>query len=233
MKLILLKYISRYKILAFATCMTCLSVSVYAQKQKRSFGIMTSYCFSSAYFEKHDNIPSNEKINANYRIGVISGRLTDTNIVCFKLGLYYQYMSFTLNIHVEDLDPNYKNYLTAIKPEYQIIGLPVFMDWKIYNKKNFYLRLNTGLSFEISVWRYEESVFSNGESLKSRRLIADNDWRSGIPLVIGFGADVDLGSKYRIGIYPSLNFYMKKFNEAAEASYACTFSINLFLFFKR
>lgn len=212
--------------------MVCLTLTGYTQKQKFSFGMFAGYEFSSAYFEKLDNIPSNEKIKTNYRFGLIMGRLVDTSLINFNVGIYYQYRSFSVNISVDELDPNYINYLTKINPEYHIIGLPLSVDWKLFSKNNYFIRAKTGLCFEISIYRKEYSEYNNGVISKSRRLIADDDWRTGIPLVLGIGADVDLSKNFRFGFYPSINFYLKKFNGAAESGYSSTFGVNLYLLLK-
>lgn len=69
-------------------------------------------------------------------------------------------------------------------------------------------------------------------SENSYRLITDYDWRTGIPLSLGLGVDFDLSEKTRIGLYPQINFYLKKFNPKTETDLANTININLFLLVK-
>ncbi len=138
-----------------------------------------------------------------------------------------------MKLRVDELDPSYTNYLSAIKPEYYIVGIPLSLNWNILSNSKIYFRARIGLSFEISVFRKEVSEYNNGETKTSYRLIADcNDWQFGVPLVIGLGVDVDISNKIRMGVYPMMNLYFKHFNAIAESGGASTFGINLFLFLR-
>lgn len=228
--MILSIYIKKYKLVTLVLGLTLISSIGFAQKQKSSFGLLASAEFASSYYEKQENIIIDEQISSNYRFGVILGRINDSVTANFKYGIYYQYRSFKVQTKVDELDPNYTDYLTAIYPEYYIIGIPLMVDWKLWSINDFQLRLKTGLSFEISMGPSEYSEYKQGESIKSAKLIGSRDWMTGIPLTFQFGADYKLNKNIRIGLYPSVNIYLKTFNGAAETDFPITYGINLFLF---
>jgi len=231
-KLNKLKYIKTNKILLLLFALPLITKAQEVQNTPLSIGLIAGYEFSSAYYENNDVIQFDEHIKTNYSFGFLLGRLDDSRLIGFKYGIYYKYRSFQIDIKADQLDPNYNNFLTKIKPEYHIIGIPVFAHWKLYSGNSYFIRAITGLSFEMSIIRNEKSKFNDGTITESRRLIADNDWRTGIPLNLGIGADIDLGEKFRLGLYPTMNLYLNKFNLASESSYASTFGINLLFFYK-
>ncbi len=228
-----LKFINRHRIIFLLTILVCFAIDGFSQKQKLSFGLFAGYEFASAYYETRKDIPMDERIKANYRVGLVVERFVDTALVNISYGIFYQYRSFDVILRVDELDPSYTNYLSAIKPEYYIVGIPLSLNWNILSKSKIYFRARTGLSFEISVFRKEVSEYYNGETKTRYSLIADgNDWQLGVPLVLGLGVDVDISNKIRMGIYPMMNLYFKHFNATAESGGASTFGINLFFFLK-
>lgn len=229
MKLILLRFIKKYKAIALFFCLAVFSATGFAQKEKLSFGLLVGYEFSSTYFNKNETISIDESLKTNYKIGFLFGKIKDTSLVSFKYGIYYQYRKFNVSTSVEEQDPDYTDYISVISPEYFIFGIPLFFDWKLYSKNKFIIRANTGFNFEISVGPQEYSKYSHRENIKSRRLIGTRDWMTGIPLHLGIGAEYKLNKNFRIGLYPSVNIYLKKFNGAAETDYPITFGLNLFL----
>ncbi len=227
-----LRYIKKYKIVFAIVFLGLCSGKTIAQTRKFLFGFNAGYEFASAYFEKHKDLPTSERITDNYSIGLMVERLNDSSVVSFTFGVYFKYRSFRVNVNVDDLDPNYTDYLTTIKPEYYIIGIPVIVNWNLIRKGRFSFGVKTGMAMEVLFYTKEKSEFNNGEIVDSQRLTPSyHDKKIGVPLVIGLGADINFDKNIRIGLYPVMNLYMKKFYLTAEAGYSSVLGVNLFVLF--
>jgi hypothetical protein len=227
-----LRYIKKYKIVFVIVLLGLSSLESYAQMRKFSFGFNAGYEFASAYFEKHKDLPTNERITGNYSIGLMVERLNDSSLISFTSGVYFKYRSFRVNVNVDNLDPNYTDYLTTIKPEYYIFGFPITVNWAFLRRGKFDLRVKTGMAFEVLFYTKEKSEFNNGEVEDSQQLTPYcHDKKIGVPLVIGLGADINLDKNIKIGLYPVMNLYMKKFYSTTEAGYSSVFGVNLFVLF--
>ena len=226
-------YIKKYSKAFLLTLSLGLAFIGHTQDRKVSYEINMGYEFASAYYEKHTDIPTIENIKANIKLGIIGVWNNDTGLVSRSVGIYYRYRSFQVKMNVQDIDPNYNTFLTSVNPQYHIVGIPFALNWKVFTKNNLLIQVKTGLSFEVSVYRYEFSEYNDGAKKRSSKLVRGNyDWQTGIPLVLGFGADYQLNKEIKLGFYPTVNFYFKKFDSMTEAGYASVFGIDLFLFLK-
>ena len=227
-----LRYIKKYKIVFVIVLLGLSSRESNAQTRKFSFGFNAGYEFASAYYEKHMDLPTSERITDNYSIGLMVERLNDSSLISFTSGVYFKYRSFRINVNVDNLDPNYTDYLTTIKPEYYIFGFPITVNWTFLRKGRFSFGVKTGMALEVLFYTKEKSEFNNGEIVDSQRLTPYyHDKKIGVPLVIGLGADINLDKNIRIGLYPVMNLYMKKFYSTTEAGYSSVFGVNLFVLF--
>jgi hypothetical protein len=228
----MLRYIKKYKIVFVIVLLGLSSLESNAQTRKFSFGFNAGYEFASAYFEKHKDLPTNERITGNYSIGLMVERLNDSSLISFTSGVYFKYRSFRVNVNVDNLDPNYTDYLTTIKPEYYIFGFPITVNWNLIRKGRFSFGVKTGMALEVLFYTKEKSEFNNGEVEDSQQLTPYyHDKKIGVPLVIGLGADINLDKNIKIGLYPVMNLYMKKFYSTTEAGYSSVFGVNLFVLF--
>ena len=228
----MLRYIKKYKIVFVIVLLGLSSRESDAQTRKFLFGFNAGYEFATAYFEKHKDLPTTEKISENYELGFVIEKLNDSSFVSFSTGAYFRYRSFRVSIDVDNLDPNYTDYLTTIEPEYYIAGFPVIVNWTLLKRGNFSFGVKTGMALEVLFYTKEKSEFNDGKVMDSQRLTPyHHDKKVGIPLIIGLGADVNLENDIKIGLYPVMNLYMKKFYSTTEAGYSSVFGVNLFVLF--
>ncbi len=226
-----LRYIRKYRLLILIVIFGACAGNGFAQGRKLIFGLTTGYEFASAYYEKNDDIPFKEKISLNYSFGLMMQLHSDSSVAGFSTGVYYKFRSFTVDMNVDNLDPNYNEYLTAINPEYYIVGMPAIVNWNVFKAGNFSFGIKSGIGLELTVFLRETSEYNNGEIIDSDRLIPySHDKKVGIPLIVGAGADWILDKKVKIGLYPVMNLYIKKFNPTTEAGYSSVFGLTLDVF---
>ena len=201
--------------------------------QNFTFGILSGFEFSSTYFGTFEKIPTTEKLQANYSLGLLLGKQSESIPVNTKFGIYSLYRQFSVQFHENNIDPNYMNYLTQIKMKYLIIGLPANFDLKLYSRKNFFISVQSGFSLELALSIHEDSYYHDGTIEHSRKLIQNDYRRMGIPISFGLGANIDLGGNYQLGVYPTIKYYLLKFEPQTESDFARLTGINLILLFKK
>lgn len=222
-------YIKVFKCLLLSFFILEMALPLFSQKTSRTYGVFGGADFYSTYFEKYQELDTREQIGLNYRMGFITGQMNDSVVANTRVGFYVVYRSFHISFKPDHLDPNYTGYLTQVNPKYWIAAIPFSINWKLYRGNDYFLKANTGIALEVSYFRTETTEFSTGESTNSYKLIEDTDWRTGIPITLAIGTEINITGNLRLGIYPTFSFYLKKFVESTEAGYASTYGINLFL----
>jgi len=90
-----LRYIKKYKTVFVIVLLGLGSRESDAQTRKFLFGFNTGYEFASAYYEKHKDLPTNERIADNYSLGLMVEKLNDSSLVSFSTGVYFKYRTLS------------------------------------------------------------------------------------------------------------------------------------------
>lgn len=225
-------FIKKYKTRVCILVGMLLSLIDTVHGQNYKFGVLSGFEFSSGYFDTFEEIPTTEKLQANYSFGLLVGKQSESIPINTKFGIYSLYRQFSVLFHENNIDPNYMNYLTQIKMKYLIIGLPAYFDLKVYSRKNFFINVQSGFSLELAFSIHENSYYHDGTIKHSRKLITNDYRRMGIPFSFGLGANFELGGKLQLGVYPTIKYYLLNFEPQSESDFAQLTGINLILLFK-